>query len=152
MEINPWYITGLVDGEGSFLVSFSIRKKLTVGIETRPSFTISQHRRNRLILEEVQRFFHCGGIRYNKSDQTYKYEVRSMDDLARIIIPHFARYPLRTTKRGDFRIFRDICRSMRSNLHLSMNGIKTIIEQAYTMNNLGARRYEKENLLTVVGR
>jgi hypothetical protein len=45
------YVTGFVDGEGSFLVSFSKRAKMLTGIEVRPSFTVSQHERSRNVLE-----------------------------------------------------------------------------------------------------
>jgi hypothetical protein len=38
--LQPWYVTGLVDGEGCFSVSFTLRKRLKIGIETRPSFSI----------------------------------------------------------------------------------------------------------------
>lgn len=152
MEINPWYVSGIVDGEGSFLVSFSRRDKLSVGIEVRPSFTVSQNKRNLSVLEELKNYFACGGIRFDSHDQTYKYEVRSLDDLIKKIMPHFDRYPLRTSKQNDFEILRKICRSMKSNLHLSTNGIKEIIASAYTMNNIGARRYLKTDLLNIVGK
>ena len=49
MEIGS-YITGFVDGEGSFLVSFSKRDRMASGIEVRPAFTVSQHKRNKNIL------------------------------------------------------------------------------------------------------
>lgn len=152
MEINPWYITGIVDGEGSFLVSFSRRDKLSVGVEVRPSFTVSQNKRSLSILEELRSYFDCGGIRFDSHDQTYKYEVRSLDDLKKKILPHFDKYPLRTSKKNDFEIFKEICRAMKANLHLSAEGIKEIIASAYTMNNIGARRYLKTDLLNIVGK
>ena len=150
MEINPWYVTGLVEGEGSFLVSFSLREKLSVGIETRPSFSVSQHKRNLKVLEELNDYFGCGGIRFDSHDQTYKYEVRCLEDLVQKIIPHFEKYPLRVSKTNDYEIFKKICQSMKANLHLSVDGIKGIIESAYKMNNFGARRYTKDNLLRIL--
>ena len=36
----------------------------------------------------------CGWIRESK-DRTFKYEVRSIDDITRAIVPHFERFPLR---------------------------------------------------------
>lgn len=152
MEINPWYVTGIVDGEGSFLVSFSRRDKLSVGVEVRPSFTVSQNRRNLSVLEEIRDYFACGGIRFDSHDQTYKYEVRSLDDLTKKILPHFEKYHLRTTKINDFESLRKICRAMKANLHLSAGGIKEIIDSAYTMNNIGARRYLKADLLSIIGK
>ena len=146
MEICS-YVTGFVDGEGSFLVSFSKRKKMRTGIEVRPAFTVSQHERSRGILEFLQRFFRCGTTRFNKSDRTWKYEVRSLDDLFERVIPHFERYPLQTSKHSDFECFRDICWMMRKGAHLETEGIHHIVDLAYGMNNVGARRFDKNRLL-----
>lgn len=144
------YITGFVDGEGSFLISFQKRAKMKMGLEVRPSFTVSQHRRSKDVLDRLEKFFECGSIRFNKSDQTYKYEVRSLQDLTRRIIPHFVKFPLQTTKQNDFLKFQKICELMKMSKHLSFIGLRTIIETSYTMNNLGARRYELRSLLSIV--
>ena len=132
---NASYISGFTDGEGSFLVSFQKRAKMSTGIEARPSFTISQHKRNKEILFRVCKYFGCGGIRFNKSDQTYKYEVRSLRELSQKIIPHFGKFPLQTSKRNDFEKFKMICDLMKRNKHRSSGGIKEIIELAYSMND-----------------
>lgn len=152
MEIQPWYVTGLVDGEGSFLVSFSRREKISVGVEARPSFSLSQHKRNEPILETVQKFFGCGSVRFDSHDQTYKFEVRCLKDLIDKIVPHFERYPLQTSKNNDFEALKAIITLMKSNWHRKSEGIKEIIKRAYRMNNLGARRYRKEDLLKFVER
>ena len=151
-EFLRGYITGLVDGEGSFFVSFSIRKKMNVGIEARPSFALAQHKRNKEIIIGLQRFFQCGGVRFNNHDQTYKFEVRGLNDLVEKIFPHFEQYPLVTSKNNDFETLRDICHRMKDNQHKTVKGIKQIIHKAYMMNNIGARRYTKDQLLKVVGR
>lgn len=151
MEIAS-YITGFIDGEGSFLVSFSIRPKLKIGIEVRPSFSVSQHERSKTILVTLQRFFGCGSIRFDAHDQTYKYEVRSISDLTSKIIPHFSQHILQTSKRIDFELFSKICGLMGKNKHRTDRGIRQIIKLAYQMNNLGARRHRKEYLLRIVSK
>ena len=125
---------------------------MSTGIEVRPSFTISQHIRNKEILFQICEYFGCGGIRFNKSDQTYKYEVRSLKELSRKIIPHFNKFPLRTSKTNDFDKFKIICDLMKYSKHLSRDGIKQIIELAYSMNNFGARKHNKALLLKVVNK
>jgi len=152
MEIDAWYVSGFVDGEGSFLVSFSPRERIAIGIETRPSFTISQHQRSAKVLSEIQRFFQCGTIRFNKSDETYKYEVRSLEDIVKYIIPHFERYPLHTSKQFDFIIWKDIVSRMMEKGHLNPAGLRKIIQAAYRMNNAGARRYAMNDLLRMYGK
>lgn len=151
MEIES-YITGFVDGEGSFLISFSKREKLVNGLEVRPSFTVSQHQRNYDILVTIFKFFECGNIRFNKRDQTYKYEVRNLNDLIVKIIPHFKNYPLQTSKRADFERFEKVCFMMQKKFHLQNKTITKIISLAYQMNNFGARRYLKTDLLKIIAR
>ena len=145
--VNPWFITGLVEGEGCFTVSFSFRKKLKVGVETRPSFSVSLNKRDLELLKLLNAYFGCGAIRYSRSDRTYKYESRSIGDLTRRVIPHFERYPLIGSKGNDFRIFADVCRKAHANQHLNRDVLRTIIEMAYEMNPSGKRRHDKRDLL-----
>jgi len=146
------YITGFVDGEGSFLVSFNRRSGLKTGIEVRPSFSLSQHKRNLSILQSIKNFFRCGGIRFDRHDQTYKYEVRSLGDLWNKIIPHFKTIPLKTSKAKDFELFKEVCSLMRANRHRSKAGLEKILRIAYSMNNIGARKYKLSDLLKIVTR
>ena len=150
-KLDPWFITGLVEGEGCFTVSFSFRKKLKVGIETRPSFSISLNRRDLDLIKEVHDFFGCGAIRYSRSDRTYKFESRSVIDLTERINPHFEKYSLRGSKANDFRRFTEICNSVRANRHLNRRFLSEIIESAYEMNPSGKRRHEKRDLLRTLG-
>src|SRR5665809_25868 len=55
--LDPWYVTGLTEGEGCFCVSFAIRPKLRVGLEARPSFSLSLNERDRALLEDLRAFF-----------------------------------------------------------------------------------------------
>jgi len=48
-----------------------------------------------------------GGI-YKHSDDMMRYKVSSIRDIAKVIIPHFDKYPLVTQKRVDFDIFKRI--------------------------------------------
>ncbi len=149
--LQPWFVTGLVDGEGCFSVSFTLRKRLKIGIETRPSFSISLNRRNLILINKVHAFFDCGAVRYLKSDRTYKYEVRSVKDLITKIVPHFEQYPLQGEKLEDFKRFCEICRSVHANHHQSRKYLPEIIEKAYAMNPSGKRKHDKADLLRVLG-
>ncbi len=151
MQLHPWYVTGLVEGEGTFMVSFNKRPTLRVGIETRPSFSVSLSERDLDLLKALQTFFGCGAIRYSRADRTYKYEVRSVADLARKIVPHFEKFPLAGAKGSDFRKFAEIVRLVHANHHLNPDYLRRIIEIACSMNPSGRRRYEKDDLLRLLG-
>lgn len=149
MEMEA-YITGFVDGEGCFSVSFSKRKKMKMGLEVRPSFSVSQHRRNKEIILYLQKFFQCGGVRYSKKDQNFKYEVRSIADLVKKVIPHFEKYELQTSKKDDFNTFKEICRLIYTNQHLNQDGLMKIIELSGHVNKTGNKQYDRKTLLKLV--
>ena len=146
------YITGFADGEGSFSVSFNSRSKLRTGLEIRPSFAIAQNVASLEALQKIRGYFGCGNIRYSAGDNTYKYEVRSIDDLTKIIIPHFIKFPLQTAKSKDFENFKVICEMMTKNHHRQPDCLNRIIDLAVSMNPSGKRKYNKEQLLQFVTR
>jgi hypothetical protein len=140
--LNPNYVTGLADGEGSFCVSLSPRPKLKVKWEVRPSFSLSQNFRSRGILYQLKDFFGCGSVRESKSDQTWKYEVRSLNDLIDKIVSHFQRFPLKTSKQTDFEIFEQVLAIMKNNGHLNREGLNLIFIKIKLMNPSGKRKYQ----------
>lgn len=148
MEL-AWYITGFVDGEGCFSVSFKKREKLNTGIEIRPSFSIGQNKKSLEVLKNIHTYFGCGAIRFSKKDQTYKYEVRSINDLRTKVIPHFKKYPLQTAKLNDFLRFEHICDLIAQSKHLNKGYLEQLINIAYEMNESGKRKYTKQDLLKI---
>jgi len=144
--LNPYYVTGFVDGEGSFSVTVSVRPKLHWGIEIRPSFSISQNRKSRSILFQIKEFFNCGYIRPSRKDNTYKYEVRSLKDLTTKIIPHFESYPLRTQKRKNFEKFKKIVLLMGENKHLQREGLKRILSLLEEINPASKKVYNRKEI------
>ena len=138
----PSYLSGYVDGEGCFTVSFSPRPTLRVGWETRPSLSVSQNGDRAEVLHEISEYFGCGTIRPDRSDQTLKWEVRSLRLVVTNVLPHFRRYPLRSSKQHDVVVFDDICCRMLHGEHLDPNGLAEIVRLAGTMNPSGRRAYQ----------
>jgi hypothetical protein len=103
LKFNPWFITGLVDGEGCFSITFFQKGKFYFG----PLFMIQLHSRDSLLLKKIHSLFGVGNIininRTNKNP-TVEFRVSSIKDLNEIIIPHFENYPLLSNKRSDFEI------------------------------------------------
>ena len=141
------YISGYVDGEGCFSVSFSKREKFLVGWETKPSFSVSQNEDRAQTLFLMQKIFECGFMRRDFSDKTLKYEVRSLDDLIEYVIPHFDQYPLFSDKQKDFDYFKQVCLLMKTNIHREKKGLKKILDLAFKMNPSGKRKYSKEEII-----
>lgn len=152
-NLSADWITGFVDGEGCFCVSLNFREKLKVGIEVRPSFSISQKKDklniNFVCLNLIKNFFGCGFVRFCKNDGIWKYECRNVKELKDKIIPHFKNYSLCTKKQIDFTKFFQVIDIINKNEHLSKKGILEIIELSYQLNG-GKRKWKKEDLVKYV--
>jgi hypothetical protein len=146
--LHPYYVTGLVEGEGSFYVGILPRKLGKVDFEVRPSFSLSQHKRNRSILFKLKEYFGCGTIRFSKRDQTYKFEVRSLKDLKEKILPHFEKFPLEGKKKKDFEIFKEVVERMERREHLEREGLLKIVELIQTITESEKRKKFLQKIAT----
>jgi hypothetical protein len=151
VPLDPWFVSGLTEGEGCFCVSFAVRSKRRAGLEVRPSFSLSLNEKDLDLLRDLQAFFGCGWIRESKTDRTFKYEARAVRELLDRIIPHFERHPLRGSKALSFAAFADVCRMVEQGDHLRRDGLRRRIDVAYEM-NLGKRRLARDDLLRALMR
>ena len=136
-----WYISGCVDGEGCFCISVNPRSGLRTGWEIRPSFSVSQNAGRSEPLTLLKAFFGGGTIRPDRSDQTLKYEIRSLEKLLTTVIPHFERYPLLSSKQTAFEAFARICRAMADGEHRDPDAVRSLLRQAAGINS-GPRKYQ----------
>src|ERR1700724_4003505 len=88
VPLDPWFVTGLAEGEGCFCISLALRSKLRTGLEVRPSFSLSLNEKDLELLKDLQAFFGCGWIRESKTDRTFKYEARAVENPPERILPH----------------------------------------------------------------
>lgn len=150
-EAFKYYVSGFVDGEGCFSVSFRRLRKLEVGIETRISFSLSQKisSRNYALLLQIRNLFGGGAIRRDRTG-CYKYETRSVQHIKNKVVPFFQKYPLYTSKALDFDCFCEICSLICDKQHLKKAGLLRILELCKNMNPSGKRRYTLEYLLNFI--
>jgi hypothetical protein len=109
-RLDPWWIVGFVDGEGSFLVSTFRNETCKSGKQTLFEFVVTQGEESREAMKSIKDFFNCGGIYINHRHDNHhhdllRYCVRNQKDLKWVIIPFFKKYPLKTTKRNQFNEF-----------------------------------------------
>jgi hypothetical protein len=141
------YVSGFVDGEGCFCVSFQPSVRHSLGWEARPSFSVSQNADRAQLLHVLQQRWGCGSIRPDRSDDTLKFEVRNLKELVEAVIPHFERYPLVSAKQADFDLFNEICKRMHRGEHRTLDGFRKIVEAAMRMNSSGRRKYSSGEIL-----
>ena len=141
----PSYISGFVDGEGCFCVSLRPQPRIRVGWEVRPSFSVSQNGDRAELIKLLPTLFGAGSIRPDRSDKTLKFEIRSLRELNESVIPFFETYPLLSSKRRDFELFKEVCVLMRDQYHLTREGVIVIADLAQQM-NAGIRKYTAESI------
>ena len=142
------YISGFVDGEGCFCVSFQPSKRHRFGWEVRPSFSVSQNAERSELLYVIKESWGCGFIRPDRSDKTLKFEVRTIQDLVAKVLPHFEVHPLRSSKQNDVDRFAKICCIVSERRHLELDGFEMIVRLAMEMNPSGKRKYSAIEILS----
>ena len=133
MKLDPYWVTGFVDGEGTFYVGINSQPSMKTGFQVLPEFRIVQHERDIQLLYALKEFFNAGVVRVNHGDR-YELRIRNLSVLKETVIPFFEKYPLHTKKSIDFIKFRKIILKMINQEHLTKEGIVRIIEIASQMN------------------
>lgn len=149
-KLHPQYITGFVDGEGSFHVAIYKDPRMKTGIKLIPEFHVSQRETSRFVLDQLVAFFECGYVKANHQnnpkDTTYVYVVRDRRDLLKRIIPFFKKYQLQTEKKNDFDCFANIVEKMEAKQHRDVSTLRGILKLAYQMNQNGKYRRSRHTL------
>ena len=135
--LNPDYIVGLVDGEGSFTVYIrnpDLKKDVKRRVKAEPRFYLKLIEKDKDILYELKNCFGCGNVYFQKDKRKnhqncYRYEVANRDNLRKIIIPFFKKYKLRlASKRNDFEIFCKIMEKIARRKHLTKSGLRALLQ------------------------
>ena len=77
ITLDPWYITGLIDGEGSIMVRVRQNSKYKTGWSISPVFSISLHKAELPLLKAVKAYFGDIGSISKSQGNVLKYSVES---------------------------------------------------------------------------
>ncbi|MCI0558472.1 MAG: LAGLIDADG family homing endonuclease, partial [Nitrososphaera sp.] len=109
--LDPNYVIGLVDGEGSFNVRIN-RIKRRAKIELK--FSLKLRYQDKDILDELQKFFECGKVYIQRDKRAnhslcYRFEVQNKKEIIEKIIPFFEKNPpMIQSRKRDFELFKEI--------------------------------------------
>lgn len=134
-KINPWYLTGFADGEGSF--SFGIIKKEprldgTIRYHAQVEFNLpaSNNPLNKTQLEAIQKYLDVGKIytseANNNNQSLLKLRVTSIEDCFRVR-KHFEEFPLLTDKAKYFKLWCKVLDFIINKEHLNQEGLNKIV-------------------------
>ena len=104
-NVNPWFWTGLIDGEGSFTIVIDKNNIRKLGWRVQSKFQIGVHKRDLSLLIQLQQFLGgIGSIHVYSFRNIVNYSVDSNKDLTNLI-NHFEKYPLLTLQRTSSRFY-----------------------------------------------
>lgn len=112
-DYDGGYISGFIDGEGSFVVSVKeTENKYGRHLICNPKLTINMRRDDIVILEHIKNYFGCGHVnlrnKTGKSKPQASFNVSSLYDITSKVLPHFEKYPLKAKKKRDYETWKEM--------------------------------------------
>jgi hypothetical protein len=132
-NLNPWFITGFIEGEGCFVVNVIKNNRLKTGWRIQIEFKIGLHKRDWDLLEKIKKFFGVGKV-YKQGENAAQYMTHTVKELA-VILNHLDKYPPITAKKiSDIKQFKLVVNLILNKEHLTDEGVKKIIYIKASMN------------------
>ena len=132
-KLNPFYVTGFVDGEGCFILTIIKDNKYKSGWRVACRFVISLHKKDLMLLNSIKEFFGTGSV-FHMSKDSAQYRVESLAGLE-IIMNHFDKYPLITKKQADYKLFKLALNLIKNKSHLTKDGLLELVALKAVINN-----------------
>jgi len=123
--LNPLFITGFTDAEGSFMIRIRKSPRYATGWLVVALFSITLDKKDLGILQAFKAYFGGGSI-LKDGKSTFKFRIESLELIIKKIVPHFDKHPLITKKLGDYLLFRAVVELMKDKEHLTMQGLHKI--------------------------
>lgn len=133
-KLDPHFITGLTDGEGCFTAVILKKATRLSGYFINLKFSIHMSLRDADLLHSVHQFFNVGIVTISTKTNSVYYEVTGLNNL-QIIIDHFLKYPLITTKKNNFLLFVVLFHILKLQEHLTKEGFMKAIAIINNINN-----------------
>ena len=123
---NPEWLQGFVSGEGNFFIRLMNSSTHKSGYQVGLRFQITQHSKDKLLMENIVNYFECGYLSYR--NDIIDYRVTKFSDIVpgrrlqgvvwvaprrKKIIPFFDKYPVLGVKQKDFEDFKIVASRLR---------------------------------------
>ncbi len=129
--IDPWFLTGFIDGEGCFRVPLT-KVNRTIGWRVQLFFQITLHEKDKILLENIQNYFGVGKI-HKSGKNLLQYRIQTFDELT-VLLNHLENYPLISQKRADYELFKKVYKLVKTKEHLNKEGITKIVSIKASLN------------------
>lgn len=148
-NFSAWWLSGLTQADGSFVVCFEKRKEGKLPYRPRPVFVLTQHISELEMIKALHTYIGVGKLRINRD--AVNLVINKQDDLINIILPHFEKYPCRGGKHMSYLVFRQVVLLMQDKKHLNPEGFISILNLAYFIHGTSYRTIEtKEKIRNAI--
>nr|AYE93235.1 LAGLIDADG homing endonuclease [Termitomyces sp.]AYE93257.1 LAGLIDADG homing endonuclease [Termitomyces sp.] len=127
-------ISGIIDGDGSFFISFQKDGKIKTG------FNITNDLGSKPLLEEIQKQLRNIGSIQEGSKNELVYTVNGLNQINEVLIPFIDSNPLFSERASHYEKFKTVSIMLANEKPLSLESKLDIVELAYDMNKKGKRR------------
>jgi hypothetical protein len=142
LQANPSWVSGFVNGEGSFTASFMTDVRALWGIWPQCEFNITQLMDDVLLLEALHAFFDNQGGVYSRKNNVGTVSFRKISVLKNTIVPFFLENPLLGLKSYEFERWVSLVELLNSQKHISysLSGRDALIDFAIICKELNSKR------------
>lgn len=135
-KLNPYWISGFIEGDGSFIINLKTTCAPTIGKKTVNKegreeglsvsgvLSIGLDIREEPLLFKIKTFFNSlGNVYSSQTRDVVEFKIFKLQDLL-TIIPHFEKYPLLGFKSYNFSIWKEIVNLINKKDHFTFEGIQ----------------------------
>jgi len=132
---NEW-VRGFIEGEGSFSIGVSAKTTIKLGYQVSAYFSVGLHIRDLHLLYSLKHFFGNNGyvVKHSKDGTIIRYEIKSISQIANVVIPFFDEHSLLTFKMLNYSDFRTVVKIMQTKAHLTIEGLNEINRIKFQIN------------------
>jgi hypothetical protein len=131
-DLNPHWINGFIEGEGSFWIGIIKKNNTTSRLTPNLVFQITQHERDINLIKSFIEYFGCGRIK--KEKPIVNFIVSNFSDIENKIVPFFTNYPLQGAKALNLIDFLKTVDIIKTKRHLTKDGMEEILDIKARMN------------------
>jgi hypothetical protein len=126
IKLNPWFITGLTDGDGSFLFTIIKSSKNIWRVQIYYHIVAGVNPANLKMLEAINSYFNNIGVIRLKKDTVYGLTIVGIKNCL-IVKNHFDKYPLLSYKLVYYNLWSQVLEILLNKQHLNLEGLNKII-------------------------
>ena len=123
-----------MDGESCFYVLLVKSKLSKMGFAVQLQFIISQHSRDRELMNRIKVWLNCGYIKDRVNQDCVDFVITKFSDHINILIPFLQKYTLCSAKYREFQDFKQVAEIMKNKGHLTKEGLEQISKIKSNMN------------------